>query len=90
MTQSALDKPSLGQRANKYYDEILRGTVETEENIGKMLILDVDSGDYEIDDEGIDSSDRLRARRPNGDLFGIRIGYKTAEVIGGVLERRPR
>ena len=78
----------LGIRAHELYAR-LRPQVETEENIGRLIILDVDSGDYEIAEEktGIPASRRLQARHPGADLYAIRIGYKAVESFNGVLER---
>lgn len=80
----------LGRRAEELYKTKLRPQVETEENIGKMIVIDVESGDYEIGDEtGIEASRRLQARHPGTTLYGLRIGYKTAVSFGGGLERTP-
>jgi hypothetical protein len=76
----------LGERARQLYAR-LRPQVETPENIGKLIVLDVDSGDYEIDEMGIATSRRLQERHPGAVLYALRIGYKTVEALGGVLER---
>jgi hypothetical protein len=39
----------LGERARNLYER-LRAEVETPENVGKLIVLDMDSGDYEIDE----------------------------------------
>lgn len=65
----------------------LRPDIETPENIGKMVIMDVDTGEYEIDETGLDAARLLRSRRPDARLFGMRIGYKAAETFGGIRER---
>jgi hypothetical protein len=80
----------LGQRACKLYEEQLRAQVETEDNIGKIIVMDVESGDYEIDDEGIASSRRLQARHPGAPLFALRIGYRAVESFAGARERTTR
>ncbi len=49
---------NLGRRARELYER-LRLVVETPENIGKFIVLDVESGDYEADEQGIKSSRRL-------------------------------
>ncbi len=76
----------LGQRAQKLYEQV-RGEVETPENIGKVMVMDVEPGDYEIDEQGIETSRRLQARHPGAALYAIRIGYKAVEALGGILER---
>ena len=52
-----------------------------------MLIIDVDTGDYEMDDRGVEAALHLQAKRPDALLYGIRIGYDAVEAIGGALER---
>lgn len=82
---------TIGERANALYESKLRFEIETEENIGKVAIMDVDSGDYEIGDkDGITAAKLLHERRPNGALFGIRVGCVTADSFAGGLDRRSR
>jgi hypothetical protein len=76
----------LGEQAKELYAR-LRPTVETKDNIGKLIVMDLVSGDYEIDDAGIETARRLRERHPDCSLFAIRIGYKATEALGGILER---
>lgn len=78
----------LGARADTLYAQ-LRPQVETPENIGKLIVMDVESGDYEIDEMGIETSRRLQERHPGATLYAFRIGYKAVEALGGVLERLP-
>lgn len=82
------DKPDteLHKKALALYEQ-LRLKVETVENIGRMIVMDVASGDYEIGDLGIEASHHLQKRHPDATLYALRIGYKTVESFGGVLER---
>ncbi len=77
----------IGQRAQQLYDR-LRDTIETPENIGKRIVMEVESGDYEIDDTGVQASLRLQARHPEAKLYALHIGYKSAVSFCGALERR--
>jgi len=86
MTETRLTNTELSQRARELYER-LRAAVETPENIGKLIVMDVESGDYEIDKLGIEASRHLQARRPGALLYALRIGYQTVESFGGVLER---
>jgi hypothetical protein len=88
MAQATLSREEIGRRARELYAQNIRARVEIEENIGKMVIIDVETGEYEIDDIGLESARRLRARRPDARLFGIHIGYNVAESFGGVIERK--
>ena len=86
MTETRLTHNDLGQRARELYERV-RAQVETPENIGKLIVMDVASGDYEIDKLGIEASRHLQARHPGALLYALRIGYQTVESFGGVLER---
>lgn len=91
LTISGADQ--VGRRGQELYEQRIRGSVETEENVGKIIVIDVDSGDYEIDKEGLSASRRLRARRPSikpETLFAIRIGYDAVYSLGGTLTRTTR
>lgn len=88
MSQIMLEPERVGRRGEALYQRDLRAAVETEDNIGKMIIIDVETGDYEIDDRnGLDAARNLQAKHLNASLYGIRIGYNVAAVMGGVLER---
>lgn len=76
----------LGLQARKLYEQ-LRPEIETPERIGQLIVIDVKSGDYEIDDLGIQATYKLKARHPEASLYAFRIGYKVVESFGGVLER---
>jgi hypothetical protein len=81
------DSNGMAEQAQKLYAR-LRNQIETPDNIGKLIVMEVESGDYEIDDKGIESSLRLQARYPEAKLYALRIGYKNAVSFCGVLERR--
>lgn len=51
---------------------------------GKILVLDVQSRDYEIDADLMAASDRLQARRPGAYEYTFRIGYP----VVGKLRRK--
>ena len=76
----------LGLRAQELYDR-LRPEIEKPENIGRLIVMDVESGDYEIDEQGIETSRRLQSRHPDATLYALRIGYRAVEALGGILER---
>ena len=49
----------------------------TEEDIGKFVAIELDSGDYEVDMQIGEAMHRLRVRHPDGVLTGQRVGYRT-------------
>lgn len=82
-----LSSEEVAKRAYRVYESGIRQKVETEENIGKMVIIDVESGDYEVDETGLQAAKNLQVKSPYARLFGIRIGYNVAVSFGGVMER---
>lgn len=87
MEAALLTRDEVALRGKLLYAQSIRSQVENERNIGKAVIIDIESGDYEIDEVGITSAERLHSKRPNARLYGIRIGYDVAEALGGVMER---
>ncbi|NER51045.1 MAG: hypothetical protein F6J92_31135 [Symploca sp. SIO1A3] len=82
-----LSSEEVAKLAYRIYEGGIRQKVETEENIGKMIIINVETGDYEVDETGLKAAKNLQVKSPDARLFGIRIGYNVAASFGGVMER---
>ena len=50
---------------------------------GEILVLDILSGDYELDSDDCMAEKALRARRPDGVFYGLRVGYTSAFTLSG-------
>jgi len=87
MAHPLLQDEEIDQRGQDLYQQTIRSEVETEENIGKQIVIDVETGEYEIDEDGLTASRRLLDRHPDAALYGLRIGYDAVYTIGGVLSR---
>ena len=57
------------------------------EYLGKVVAIDIHSGDYEIADKGIDATMGLLARQPNAFIWRKRVGFNAVHGIGGSLRR---
>lgn len=44
-----LSREEVAKRAKELYENGIRQQVETEENIGKMVIIDIETGKYAVD-----------------------------------------
>ncbi len=77
----------VATRAKKLYAEKIQAIVDREENVGKMVVIDAQTGEYAVDRSGIHSAIALKAKNPNARLFTIRIGYDVAVSFGGNSER---
>jgi len=67
------------------YRERIATLVETSENVGKVIAIDVETGDFEIAEEGLAAGLRLRERLPDASMLCLRIGYNAVYTFGGVL-----
>jgi hypothetical protein len=68
-------------KARQIYDEVVRPKVEAE-NTGRLVAIDVNSELYEVGDEVLEVTDRLRARRPDATIGVLRIGEEAVYRIG--------
>lgn len=69
-----------------YETELLPKLLATSK--GKILVLDIESGDYEIDADLLAASDRLQARRPGAFEYTFRIGYPAVGKLRGCPKRK--
>lgn len=72
MTQPPLSGEEVQRRAEKLYQDRIRREVETENNIGKALAINVETGEYEMDADEIAAVHRALAKHPNAPLWTMR------------------
>lgn len=90
MPHARITDDEIDRRGQQWYETRLRDMVETEENIGKQIVIDVETGEYEIDESGLEASLRMLQKKPDAALYGARIGYDAVYAIGGTLTRTAR
>ena len=73
---------ALAAEAWELYDARLRTKLEPQEN-GKFLILNLDTGEYELDADDLTASQRAKARFGNARLIALRVGDFAAYDMGG-------
>lgn len=61
--------------------------METDENLGKMVIIHFESGDYKVDETRLKAARNLSKKHPHFRLCGRRMGYNVAVSFGGVMQR---
>ncbi len=77
---------SLSERAREIYERDIKHLVEPE-HIGEFLSMDVETGEYEFGRDEVAVAVGFRDKHPEGQQFGMRIGYRTAHSLGGLLQR---
>ena len=68
------------------YERDIKPHIDVQANLGRLLSIDIETGDYEIGDDSLDAPLRLHAKHPGAAVYTLRIGYKSSETIGGILE----
>jgi hypothetical protein len=64
-----------------FYKKQLQAQVEAAHQ-GEFLVLDIETGDYEIAADDVTATQKLLARRPQAVIYGLRIGAPIAYRVG--------
>lgn len=70
-------------RGEEIYASEIQAEVE-DQHKGRFLALDIETHQYEIDDDMLTALDRAKARHAGAALYVVRIGYPSAVNLGGV------
>ena len=83
MARRAFGPGEITALGEAIYHERFKGKVESVEK-GTFIVIDVESGDYEIDPSDATATRRLLQRRPDAVTYGIRVGHRAAySHVGG-------
>jgi hypothetical protein len=74
-------KEEFARRGHELYESQIRSQVE-EGNHGKIVAIDIETGDFEVADESLAAAKKLLSRCPDAQIFGIRIGYRAVHRFG--------
>ena len=80
MSYSDATSETIAARGEEIYQP-LRDELESQYK-GKIFVVDIETGNYEIDDEDLEATKRLLAKNPNAMTYGVRIGYPATHGIG--------
>ena len=78
------------RRGEEFYERSIRHQVETDENIGKIVSIDIETGDYAVDADPVVAGLQVQSRHPQAAIYGKRIGYDAAFALGGTLTKTVR
>ena len=81
MSYSDWTAEEIGSRGEEIYRTQIREKVDPKHK-GMFLVLDIETGDYEIADEDLEATKRLLAKNPKAMTYGVRIGYPASHGIG--------
>jgi hypothetical protein len=74
MRQPLHSPDEIAQRGEAIYQRDIQKKVEADHK-GKILVLDIYTGDYEIDSDHLTALRRARAKNPDATLYALRVGF---------------
>ena len=77
----------IARRGRDLYDRTIRTQVETAANLGKIISIDIETGDYAIGEDLLDLSTHLQLKSPNAIVWAERIGFNAVYAVGGTLTK---
>lgn len=84
-THPRYSREEFARRGDDIYERKVRPRVGAADE-GKFVVIDIETGAYEIDKDEIAASDRLLARCPEARVWLTRVGSRYARRFG---PRRP-
>lgn len=69
------------QRGIELYEQQIKAQVE-DSNRGKFLVINTETGEYEMDVDDVLAAKRARTRFAGAPLFSMRVGHAAAYRIG--------
>ena len=82
MAKANYSPEETAARGEAIYLHRIRATVEPAHR-GEFLVVDIETGDYEIGPDDLAATKRALAHHPDAVLYGLRIGSPTAYRLGG-------
>jgi hypothetical protein len=79
-------KEEFARRGDEIYERDIRPHVEAGD-AGKFVVIDIDTGAYEVDADELVASDRLLARHPDAQIWLTRVGSRYARRFGTNAQR---
>ena len=77
MASRAYEPGEIAARGESIYQQQVLPQVGPVEK-GTFVVIDVESGDYEVDPRDATATRRLLKRRPKAVTYGVRVGYRAA------------
>jgi hypothetical protein len=78
----------FARRGEEIYQQKVRSLVE-EDNRGKIVAIDVDSGAFEVGDDLLSADNPLLERFPDAQIWYVRIGYPAVDRFSYVPPEEP-
>lgn len=75
--RSQRERKEIARRGDEIYEAKVRPSLGPKDQ-GKFALIDIKSGDYELDRDEVAASDRLLARHPDAQVWMVQVGSRYA------------
>ncbi|MDZ4658108.1 MAG: hypothetical protein SH868_11075 [Bythopirellula sp.] len=82
MIRQILPNDEIEQRGEELYTSKIR-TLVTKQDEGKFVVIDVGTGEYQIDADHVKALEKMLVHHNGNSLYSIRIGSPAAYKLGG-------
>jgi hypothetical protein len=82
MKNERMPAEAIVEKGKRIYQERLRQLLEPAHN-GEFVVIDVETGEYEVDRQHLAATDRAAAKRPGALLYATRVGQGSFARLGG-------
>ena len=82
MPHPRFSNAEIARRGEDIYATRLRADLEKQYS-GQVVIIDIETGSYEIGHDSLAANTRALAKHPGAALYGIRVGFPFVESISG-------
>jgi hypothetical protein len=79
--QPRYSKEEFARRGDEIYEREIHPHLKPGDE-GKFVVIDIETGDYEIDADELAASDRLLARHPDAQVWLRQVGSRYARRFG--------
>lgn len=79
-------KEEFARRGTELYDKVVRPRIGPDDQ-GKFVAIDIETGEFEIDEDDFTAGRRLRNRVPDAQTWIHCVGAQAAYFIGSATER---
>jgi hypothetical protein len=75
-------KEAFARRGDTAYERAVRPHLKPKD-VGRFVALDIETNEFEIDDDELKACDRLRGRLPEAQIWMVRVGSRYVHRFGG-------
>jgi hypothetical protein len=86
LRQPRYSKEEFARRGDEIYQTQICQQVEAG-NYGKIVAIDIETGDWEIDSSEVAACDRLEAHHPDAQIWIVRVSSRHVRRFGGRLKK---